>query len=52
MFSDPTLAIVNIIMIVGIIGAILASVKLNRGNKELHAKNQAKRREVYRHSEG
>lgn len=52
MFDDPTLAAVNLVLIVGIVLALLAAPWLRKGNRELHAKNLAARRRLYGHNEG
>lgn len=52
MFDDPTLAAVNLVLIVGIVLALLAAPWLRKGNEELHAKNLAARRRLYGHNEG
>lgn len=43
MFSDPTIAIVNIVMIVGILVALVGARFVGKQNKVLHAKNVAAR---------
>lgn len=43
MFSDPTIAIVNIVMIVGILVALVGARFVGKQNKDLHAKNVAAR---------
>ena len=52
MFDDPTLATVNIILIVGIVLALLAVPWLKKANRELHTKNLAANRRFYGHNEG
>ena len=44
MFSDPLLTTVNIILVVGIVLAVVASVKLKKMNQKLHAENRAKKK--------
>lgn len=44
MFSDPLLAAVNIVLVIGIALAVVASVKLKKMNQELHAENRARKK--------
>ena len=48
MFSDPILSIVNIILLSGIVLALIAAPMIKKGNRELHAKNMAARRNMNR----
>ena len=44
MFNDPVLAVLNCVLIAGIVAALLASVLIKRGTRELQAHNAAQRR--------
>ena len=48
MFSDPILSIVNTIFLSGIVLALIAAPMIKKGNRELHAKNMAARRNMNR----
>lgn len=52
MFKDPTITIVNSVLIVGIVLALIAAIKLKKANRELHSKNLAERRRPYGGKEG
>ena len=48
MFSDPLLAFVNLVLIVGILLALIASSLIDKGNRKLRAANRIRKlREEY-----
>jgi hypothetical protein len=46
MFSDPTLAVVNIILLLGIVVALLLALGLKKANHDLHKKNVIQRKRL------
>jgi hypothetical protein len=51
MFSDPLLAFVNVVLIVGIVLALFAAFQIDKGNQKLRAANRVtKRRDKYSRS--
>jgi hypothetical protein len=46
MFNDPTLATVNIILLVGIVFGLLFALGLKKSNNDLHKKNVVQRKRL------
>ncbi len=51
MFNDPSLALINILLIIGIALALYVAPKIKKGTQELHAENLAARGKLFGHSE-